>query len=146
MFSVLSVPKDHRCTQGKGVRSEKLLNKNSIKLDKGPPSPDFLTTLLTPPPRFSTSAHLCKRLCFLLKILCSSEFVVVRDLELEGSLPHAVTVALLQTIPGKQIQVDIVSSPSTEIAIDLEESTSNYHEDLSSTNKHVRKSCFCCVR
>jgi hypothetical protein len=78
------------------------------------------------------------------KIFSSSEIVVVQDLELQGSLPHAVTLPVSQTLPGKQIQVDIVSSPSTEIAIEIvneigeAKKTSNYHESSSSTNARVR--------
>jgi hypothetical protein len=51
-----------------------------------------------------------------------------------------VTVSLSQTVPGKQIQVDTISSPSAEIPIDLDEtpSTSNCHEGSSTTNKQVR--------
>jgi hypothetical protein len=69
-------------------------------------------------------------------------------LELEEALPQPVTVPVSQTIPGKQIQVDIISSPSTEIAheIGAAKTTSNYQEGSSTTNKHVRKSFFCCVR
>jgi hypothetical protein len=65
-----------------------------------------------------------------------SSFVVVRDLELEGSLSHAVTLPVSQTI---HIQVDIISSPSTEITNEFEDtpSTSNCHESSSSTNKLV---------
>ncbi len=52
------------------------------------------------------------------------------DLEPEDTLPQTVTIPVSQTIPGTQIQVDIVSSPSTEITNEFEEapSTSDYHE------------------
>ena len=54
---------------------------------------------------------------------------------------QTVTVPVSQTI---QIQVDIVSSPSTEIINKFEESlnTSDYHEGLSTPNKRVRKLIF----
>ena len=48
----------------------------------------------------------------------------MEDLEPEDTLPHTVTIPVSQTIPGTQIQVDIVSSPSAEEA----PSTSDYHE------------------
>jgi hypothetical protein len=51
-------------------------------------------------------------------------------LEPEDTLPHTVTIPVSQTIPGTQIQVDIVSSPSAGITNELEDapSTSDYHE------------------
>jgi hypothetical protein len=51
-------------------------------------------------------------------------------LEPEDTLPHTVTIPVSQTIPGTQIQVDIVSSPSAGITDEFEEapSTSEYHE------------------
>ncbi len=54
----------------------------------------------------------------------------MEDLEPEDTLPHTVTIPVSQTIPGTQIQVDIVSSPSAEITDEFEEapSTSDYHE------------------
>ena len=52
------------------------------------------------------------------------------DFEPEDTLPQTVTIPVSQTIPGTQIQVNIVSSPSTEITNELEDapSTSDYHE------------------